>query len=273
MNVLNKIAMLTFQMENKPMKQIILIFLTVLFTSNSIFAQISNRITIAAAADLKFAMDEIVTEFKKVNTGCSIDVVYGSSGKLNAQIIQGAPFDMFFSADIKYPIELYKRGLCASEAKTYAWGRIVLWSAVLDTSKLTMSDLTDSSISRIAIANPAHAPYGERAREALKSLDLWEKVEKKLVYGENIAQAAQFVTSGNAQIGILALSIAMNPEMSKKGHYLLIPDTLHTPLEQGYIITKRAADNKTTGKFTGFMEESLSRTILKKYGFILPGEM
>lgn len=245
----------------------------ILIAANSVFPQNSEKITIAAAADLKYAMDEIITEFKKINPESNVEVVYGSSGKANTQILQGAPFDMFFCADIKYPLDLYKKGICASKVKTYAWGRIVLWSATIDSSKLSMSILTDSSISRIAIANPIHAPYGERAREALMSLGLWEKVEKKLVYGENIAQAAQFVTSGNAQIGILALSIAMNPELLKKGRYLLIPDTLHAPLEQGYVITKRAADNKLARKFADFMEEKLSRTIMKKYGFILPGEM
>lgn len=253
------------------MKQMCILLWIVLSVVTGVFAQNSDKITIAAASDLKYAMDEIVTEFKKINPESNVEVVYGSSGKANTQILQGAPFDMFFCADIKYPLDLQKKGLCASEVKTYAWGRIVLWSATIDSSKLSMSILTDSSISRIAIANPMHAPYGERAREALMSLGLWDKVEKKLVYGENIAQAAQFVTSGNAQVGILALSVAMNPELSKKGHYLLIPDTLHTPLEQGYIITKRAADNKLARKFADFMEESLPRTIMKKYGFVLPG--
>ncbi len=255
------------------MKQMCILLWMILIAVNSAFPQNSEKITIAAAADLKYAMDEIITEFKKINPESNVEVVYGSSGKANTQILQGAPFDMFFCADIKYPLDLQKKGMCASEVKTYAWGRIVLWSATIDSSKLSMSILTDSSISRIAIANPIHAPYGERAREALMSLGLWEKVEKKLVYGENIAQAAQFVTSGNAQIGILALSIAMNPELLKKGRYLLIPDSLHAPLEQGYVITKRAADNKLARKFADFMEEKLSRTIMKKYGFILPGEM
>jgi molybdate transport system substrate-binding protein len=254
------------------MKQMCILMWIVLSVVTGVFAQNSDKITIAAAADLKFAMDEIVTEFKKVNPESNVEVVYGSSGKANTQILQGAPFDMFFCADIKYPLDLQKKGLCASEVKTYAWGRIVLWSATIDSSKLSMSILTDSSISRIAIANPMHAPYGERAREALMSLGLWDKVEKKLVYGENIAQAAQFIASGNAQAGILALSIAMNPELLKKGHYLIVPDTLHAPLEQGYVITKRAADNKLAGKFADFMEEKLSRTIMKKYGFVLPGE-
>jgi molybdate transport system substrate-binding protein len=252
------------------MKQAYNFLWTVILTATGVFAQNSDKITIAAAADLKYAMDEIVTEFKKYNTVSKVEVVYGSSGKANTQILQGAPFDMFFCADIKYPLALHKKGLCASDVKTYAWGRLVLWSATLDAIMLTMSSLTDSSISRIAIANPMHAPYGERAREALKSLGLWDKVEKKLVFGENIVQAAQFVTTGNAQVGIIALSIAMNPELSKKGLYLLIPDTLHTPLEQGYIITKRASDNKLARKFADFMEKDLSQAIMNKYGFLLP---
>lgn len=252
------------------MKQMYKFLWAAILTATSVFAQKSDNITIAAAADLKYAMDEIVTEFKKINPESNVEVVYGSSGKANTQILNGAPFDMFFCADIKYPLDLHKKGLCASDVKTYAWGRLVLWSATLDVSKLTMSNLADASITRIAIANPMHAPYGERAREALKSLGLWDKVEKKLVFGENIVQAAQFVTTGNAQVGIIALSIAMNPDLSKKGHYLLIPDTLHTPLEQGFIITKRAADNKLARNFADYMEESTSRTIMKKYGFLLP---
>ncbi|HMA65339.1 MAG: molybdate ABC transporter substrate-binding protein, partial [Fibrobacterota bacterium] len=170
----------------------------------------------------------------------------------------------------KYPQDLYKKGLCASDVKTYAWGRIVLWSSVLDSSKLTLNNLTDTSISRIAIANPAHAPYGERAREVLQALGLWDNLEKKLVYGENIAQAAQFVISGNAQVGILALSIAQNPEMLKKGRYVLISDSLHVPLEQGYVILKRAADNKLASRFAAFMATDVSRKIMKNYGFLLP---
>jgi molybdate transport system substrate-binding protein len=249
-----------------------LLMLATLFIVKSAFGQYSEKITIAAASDLKFAMDEIVKEFEKINPESEVKVVYGSSGKAYTQIVQGAPYDLFFSADIKYPLELKQKGLSASDVKTYAWGKLVLWSADFDTSNLKLSYLTYNSISRIAIANPMHAPYGERARETLKSLGVWEMVEKKLVFGENIVQAAQFVISGNAQVGLLALSVALNPELLKKGHYLLIPDTLYTPLEQGYIITRRAAENNSAAKFAGFMEEKLARTIMKMYGFVLPGE-
>ncbi len=232
----------------------------------------AERITIAAAADLKFAMDEIVGAFKKGNPADEIDVVYGSSGKFNTQIRQGAPYDLYFSADIGFPRELAKDGFAASEVKPYAFGRIVLWSASLDASKMTLASLTEAKIARIAIANPQHAPYGKRAEEALRASGLWEKVEPKLVYGENIAQTAQFVQTGNAQVGIIALSLAVNPELASKGGYYLIPDKLHEPLEQGFIITKRGEGSALARRFAEYMGSKPARAVMTKYGFVLPGE-
>ena len=171
----------------------------------------AEKVTIAAAADLKFAMDELVSDFKNANPGAQVDVVYGSSGNFFGQIRQGAPYDLFFSADIMYPQQLVTAGLAASEAKPYAYGRIVLWSSNMDASRMTLESLTDPKITRIAIANPQHAPYGKRAQEALQAAGLWDKIQPKLVYGENIAQTAQFAESGNAQVGIIALSLAVNP--------------------------------------------------------------
>jgi molybdate transport system substrate-binding protein len=232
----------------------------------------AEKITIAAAADLKFAMDEIVSTYKKTNSADEIDVVYGSSGKFQTQIQQGAPYDLYFSADISFPRELAKNGFAASEVKPYAVGRIVLWSASLDASKMTLDSLTDPKITRIAIANPQHAPYGKRAEEALRASGLWDKVEPKLVYGENIAHTAQFVQTGNAQVGVIALSLAVNPELASKGGYWLIPDKLHEPLEQGYIITKQAAGNALAKRFAGYMGSKPARAVMTKYGFVLPGE-
>lgn len=233
----------------------------------------AEKITIAAAADLKFAMDEIVTTFKKTNPNEEVDVVYGSSGNFNTQIQQGAPYDLFFSADIGFARELAKNGLAASDVKPYAVGRIVLWSASQDATRMTLDSLTDPKITRIAIANPKHAPYGRRAEEALRASGLWEKVEPKLVYGENIAQTAQFVQTGNAQVGIVALSLAVNPELANKGGYWLIPDKLHAPLEQGFVITKRAAGNGLAKKFADYMGSKPARAVMTKYGFVLPGEI
>jgi molybdate transport system substrate-binding protein len=232
----------------------------------------AEKITVAAAADLKFAMDEIVATFKKSNSGDELDVIYGSSGNFHTQIQQGAPYDLYFSADIGYPRELAKAGLAASEVKPYAFGRIVLWSTSLDASKMTLDNLTDPKITRIAIANPKHAPYGKRAEEALRASGVWDKIEPKLVYGENIAHTAQFVQTGNAQVGIIALALAINPELASKGGYWLVPDTLHEPLEQGFIITKRAAGSALAKRFADYMGDKAARAVMSKYGFVLPGE-
>lgn len=232
----------------------------------------AEKITIAAAADLKFAMDEIVSVYKQSNAAAEIEVIYGSSGKFNTQMQQGAPFDLFFSADIAFPRELAKNGLAASEVKPYAVGRIVLWSTSMDASKMTLESLTDPKITHIAIANPQHAPYGKRAEEALRVSGLWGKIESKLVYGENISNTAQFVQTGNAEVGIIALSLAVNPALSAKGGYYLIPDKLHAPLEQGFIITKRAADNALAKRFAEYMSSKPARAVMTKYGFVLPAE-
>jgi molybdate transport system substrate-binding protein len=137
---------------------------------------------------------------------------------------------------------------------------------------MTLESLTDPKITRIAIANPQHAPYGKRAEEALRASGLWEKVEPKLVYGENIAHTAQFVQTGNAQVGVIALSLAVNPELASKGGYWLIPDQLHEPLEQGFIITKPAATNALAKRFADYMGSKPARAVMTKYGFVLPGE-
>lgn len=232
----------------------------------------AEKITVAAAADLKFAMDEIAAAFKKANASDEVEVIYGSSGKFHTQIQQGAPYDVFFSADIAFPRELVKAGLAASEVKPYAFGRIVLWSTGMDASKMTLESLADAKISRIAIANPKHAPYGKRAEEALRAAKLWEKVEPKLVFGENVANTAQFVQTGNAQVGVIALSLALNPELASKGGYWLIPDNLHQPLEQGYVITKRAEGSALAKRFADYMGTPSARAVMTRYGFVLPGE-
>ena len=235
-------------------------------------AHAAEKITIAAAADLKFAMDEIVVLFNKAHPTDRVETIYGSSGKFQAQIRQGAPFDLYFSADIAYPRALKEEGFAASEAQPYAVGRIVLWSTSRDAGRMTLADLADPAIRKVAIANPKHAPYGKRAEEALRAAGVWDKVEDKLVYGENVAQAAQFVQTGNAQAGIVALSLALSPELAKQGGYALIPDKLHQPLEQGFIVTKRADGNLLAQAFARFMAEQAARAIMVRYGFVLPGE-
>lgn len=258
---------------NKWLKPLVLaLFLMVLFV---LPVRADEKITVAAAADLKYALDDIVVLFIRKNPDARVETVYGSSGKFHAQIRQGAPYDVYFSADIAYPRALIEAGLSASEVQPYGIGRIVLWSTTRDAGKMTLTglaDSSDSSITKIAMANPRHAPYGQRAEEALRAAGIWEKVQPRLVLGENVAQAAQFVQTGNAQFGIIALSLALSPELSQHGNHVLIPDTLHRPLEQGFIITRRAADKPLAQRFARFMQGTEARAIMTRYGFLLPGE-
>lgn len=233
----------------------------------------AEKLTIAAASDLKFAMDEIVASFKAAHPRDEIGVIYGSSGKFQAQIQQGAPIDIFFSADVAFAKSLRAEGLAVSEPTLYAIGRIVLWSATRDASKMSLKDLDDPKLRKIAIANPAHAPYGKRAEEALRSVGLWEKLQDKLVIGENVAQTAQFAQSGAADIGVIALSLAINPELAGKGGYALIPDVLHSPLEQAYVITRQGGEKALSKVFARYMTSTDARRIMIRYGFALPGEM
>jgi len=232
----------------------------------------ANHLTIAAASDLKFAMAEIVEAFGHDNPAARLDVSYGSSGKFRTQIEQGAPYDMYFAADIAYPRALADKGLAASAVMGYAVGRIVLWSGNLDATAMTMASLADPKIRHIAIANPRHAPYGKRAAEALRASGMWDKVEPKLVYGENIAHAAQLVETGNAEVGLIALSLAVNPVLLAQGGYWLIPADLHQPLEQGYIITRHGAENELARRFAEYLRTAAARAVMIRYGFVLPGE-
>ncbi|WP_240097788.1 molybdate ABC transporter substrate-binding protein [Thermomonas flagellata] len=232
----------------------------------------AGALTVAAAADLKFALDEIVAAYRKAHPQDRIQVVYGSSGKFHTQIQQGAPYDLFFSADIAYPQALVRDGHALAPVRPYAFGRIVLWSRSRDASRMTLASLTDPAIRRIAIANPKHAPYGKRAEEALRAAGLWERVQPKLVFGENVAQTAQFVQTGNADVGIIALSLALSPVLAREGGHWTIPDRLHAPLEQGYVITRRAADNPTARQFAAYMASPAARAVMARYGFVLPGE-
>ena len=227
------------------------------------------KFTIAAASDLRFALDDVIEIYRKAHPDHEIQVIYGSSGKMTTQIQNGAPYDIFFSADISFPERLKAAGLTATEPAVYAIGRIVIWSNTRDASRLTLQDLVDPSIRRIAIAQPAHAPYGMRAREAMEAVGVWDKVQPKLVFGENIAHTAQMVESGAAEVGIIALSLAKFPALAEHGHHL-IDDSLHVPLTQGYIVTKRGGDKPAVNSFARFMETDAAHEIMARYGFVMP---
>jgi len=227
-----------------------------------------DKILIAAASDLKFALDSVISAFRKANSGV-VEVTYSSSGKLTEQIIQGAPFDVFFSADFSYPEQLEKEKKTASKIYSYAKGRIVIWSKKVDPQETKMNSLTSPSITKIAIANPEHAPYGKRAMESLAYYKLLDNIKPKLVYGENISQAAQFITSGAADIGVIALSLALSPNM-KQGKYYLIPEESYSPLIQGAVITLHGKGNKLAESFFTFLQNKQAVDILKVNGLVKP---
>jgi len=247
----------------------LLLFILLPAIAGPVFA---GSLTIAAAADLKYAMAEVVEKFRASRAGDRIEVIYGSSGKFFTQIANGAPFDMYFSADIAYPKKLEQQGLTAGSTQPYAVGRIVLWSLNPELAKTALKDLPRAPINKFAIANPKHAPYGLRAQEALQRQGVWEAMQPKLVLGENIAHTAQFIESGAAEAGIIALSLALSPNMQGRGGWALIPAAWHAPLEQGFAITRRAAGNPLAKDFASYMASEPARVVMRRYGFVLPGE-
>lgn len=230
----------------------------------------AERLTIAAAADLKAALPGVVALYAKRYPADQIDLVFGSSGKFNTQVRNGAPFDIFFSADIDLPHGLVRDGFTAGEAVPYALGRLVLWSTRIELAKTPLPQLANVPFTRLAIANPKHAPYGQRAEEALRQAGVFDAVSKRLIFGENIAQTAQFALSGNAELAIIALSLALTPEMQTRGHYTLIDARLHRPLLQGFVITRRGANSAAARRFADFFATDEVRVLLTQYGFAKP---
>lgn len=232
----------------------------------------AEEIIIAAASDLNFAFKELVAEYEKT-TGNQVKLSLGSSGNFYAQIQNGAPFDLYFSADIGYPRKLEEAGLTVpGSLYRYAVGRIVVWTgndSHIDVAK-GLDALREPAIKKIAIANPKHAPYGRAAVAAMEYARVYEPVKEKLVMGENISQAAQFIESGACDIGVIALSLAMAPAMKAKGTYWEIPAEAHPPLEQGAVILKSSKRQEPAKQFLAFMKGTQGQEIMKRYGFTLP---
>jgi molybdate transport system substrate-binding protein len=234
-----------------------------------------GTVTVAAAADLVYAMNEIAKSFEKA-TGCILQVSTGSSGNFLSQIENGAPFDVFLSADIEYPRKLEAAGLAVTGSLSiYAAGKIVLW--VRNDFRLDIDRgfavLRDSSIHKVAIANPLHAPYGRAAEQALQKAGLYDAIKDRLVLGENISQAAQFVESGNADAGILALSLALSPELKEKGRYWRIPETLYAPIQQGVVLIRASPNPQGARAFLEYIKTPAVAALLERYGFVLPGKV
>jgi molybdate transport system substrate-binding protein len=236
----------------------------------------ARTVRVAAAADLKFAMDELIKEFHAAHPGIRVLPTYGSSGTFYSQLSNKAPFDIYFSADVDYPNKLVGAGLALRESQfMYAVGQIVVWvpnDSPINVETLGIESLRHPSVRKIAIANPEHAPYGRAAEAALHRLAVYDSIKDRLVFGENIAQTAQFVESGAAEIGVIALSLAMAPTLSDKGRFWIFPLDTYPPLEQGGVILNWAKDMDATQAFRSYVISPDGRALLKRYGFILPGE-
>jgi molybdate transport system substrate-binding protein len=231
-----------------------------------------KTVRVAAAADLQRAMPEIAQAFEK-QAATSVEVLYGSSGNFYAQIQNGAPLDIFFSADSEFPQKLEESGLAEPHsAVIYAIGKIVLWTAAdasCNPEQAGWKCLLDPAVKRIAIANPAHAPYGRAAVTALQKAGIYDAIKAKLVLGENISQAAQFVQSGNAQAGIIAYSLALSPAL-QEGKRWVIPAELYPPIEQTVVVLKSAKEKSAAQEFVKFATQGPGREILAKCGFQTP---
>ncbi len=249
-----------------------LLALTLLLTGTFATAQ---EITLAAAADMSAALPELVAAYTK-KTGQAVRLSFGASGNLTNQIRNGAPFDIFFSADEEYPQQLIDEGLASRDTLyRYAVGRLVLWvpsDSPLDLAQLGMNALLDPSVKKISIANLATAPYGRAAVATLRHFGIYDQVSSRLVVGENVSQAAQFVESGNAQAGLIALSHALAPALKNKGRYWTVPLDAYPTLNQAAVVLSRSKQQDAARRFLEFLRSPEATAVLTSYGFSLPAE-
>jgi molybdate transport system substrate-binding protein len=258
---------------------LLLLVISLALFAPSGFAQETKKpseLGVAAAADLSTVLKEIGADYEK-KSGVRVKLSFGASGALTQQIQNGAPFDVFFSADMDYPRQLIASGQAdASSLYQYAVGRLVLWvpsNSPLDIEHQGMNVLLDPSVKKIAIANPQHAPYGRAAVAAMKHSGVYDRVADRLVLGENISQAAQFVESGNAQAGFVALAHAVAPAMRGQGKYWEIPANAYTPLAQGVVVLSHAQHKNEAAQFLEYIKTKEAAELFRKYGFTLPEKL
>lgn len=249
------------------------LFLLIIFLFSPLVSAQSEAPAIAAASDLKFAVEEIAARFR-AEAKHEVRLSFGSSGNYYQQISQGAPFQMFMSADEDFVQKLHAAGRTEDQGRLYATGRIVLFAPhdsplQVDAQMAGLkSAMNAGQIRRFAIANPEHAPYGRAAEQALRKLGLWQGLRDRMVLGENVSQAAQFAASGSTQGGIFAYSLALAPQVSKLGRYVLLPEELHQPLRQRMVLLKGAGE--TARAFYAYLQQPAARTVFERYGFVLP---
>ena len=247
-------------------KHFIVLGIIVSFFGYSCNDNSSQPLLIATAANMQFAISPLLKEFTKT-TGIACEPIISSSGKLTAQIKNGAPYNVFLSADMKYPEVLYKEGFTIDSPKIYAYGTLVLWS-IIESNPLSLDILTSPSISHIALANPKTAPYGKAAIEVLQELNLSTTLEEKLVFGESIAQTNQFITSQVAEFGFTAKSVVVSPNVKGQGQWISIDTSLYSPIKQGIVLLKNIPDKHTEAQlFYDFLLSTKGQAILKEYGY------
>jgi molybdate transport system substrate-binding protein len=229
----------------------------------------AQTVRVAAAGNLRYILDDIKAQYALKSPNVKIDVMLGASGTLTQQIINGANFDFFMAADKSFPDKLKEQGVASGDVKTYAFGKLVLWSSTLDVSK-GLDILLDKSVTKIAVAKPAVAPYGERAIQCLKFYGLYEKVKDKIVYADNIAQAAQYASTGNTEAGFLAYALVMGPELKDKGKYIVLDTKSYKAVEQACVLIKGWERNPEASKFMKFVLSAECKPIFEKYGFMVP---
>lgn len=234
-----------------------------------VFLTHAQTIHVAAAANLRYVLEEIKTAYVKENPKTVVTLTFGSSGTLVQQILNGAPFDFFMAADNEFPAKIKAQGLGTGEISAYALGKLALYSTTLDVKK-GLEILKDPSVKKVAIANPSTAPYGERSVALLKNQKMYESLQSGIVIGENISQAAQFAFTGNAEIGFVALSLVLAPDMQGKGSYYVIPPECYEPIEQSCILIKKPVLNPEASKFRTFVLSPVTRSLWEKYGYSVP---
>lgn len=237
--------------------------LLLLFLSSDLLAQ---PLRVAVAANAQFVMEQLKTAFQK-KTGVQIESIVNSSGKLTTQIQQGAPYDVFLSADMEYPQTLHKSGLTTASPVVYAYGSLVLWTAGDFPVDANLNVLSDPKVRHVAVANPATAPYGEAAIAYLKHRKMLGQVQPKIVYGESISQVNQYVLSGSAEVGFTAKSVVLDPNLTKRGHWVDLPQTGYSPIAQGVVVLKRTTQTKAAGQFLTFLRSPDARRILQQFGY------
>jgi len=242
-------------------------------------------VSIAAAANLVYALDALDAAFVASTPGTKVTVATGASGNLVAQIRNGAPYDVFLSADLEFPRALVQAGHADPHSlQTFATGRLVLWTtsssvawreppadaSARDRRQFIATIVRDPSLRRLAIANVETAPYGSAAKQALENLGVWSEAQSKIVVGENITQTAQFVETGNAEAGFVALSLVLSPKLHTRGHWVEVPADLYAPLEQGVVLTQRGAANPAAASYLSFLRSEAARKILERFGYSVP---